>query len=47
MKKKPSISIEEKTIIKLDSFVEEGIFRNKSHLIAFGIDKFLEEKKNE
>jgi len=46
MKKKLSINIEEKTITKLDTFVEEGCFRNKSHLIEFAINKFLENKKN-
>jgi len=46
MKKKLSISIEEETITELDVFVEEGVFRNKSHLIEFAIDKLLEEKKN-
>jgi Arc/MetJ-type ribon-helix-helix transcriptional regulator len=46
MKKKLSISIEEKTISDLDEYVNEGTFRNKSHLIELAIDKFLENKKN-
>ena len=46
MKKKLSISIEEKTITELDIFVEECTFRNKNHLIEFAIDRFLENKKN-
>ena len=46
MKKKLSISIEEETIEALDSLVEEGNFRNKSHLVESAIDKFIEEKGN-
>jgi len=46
MKKKLSISIEEKTILELDDYVKEGIFRNKSHLIELAIIKFLDNKKN-
>jgi Arc/MetJ-type ribon-helix-helix transcriptional regulator len=44
MKKKLSISIEEKTITKIDDFIEDGAFRNKSHLIEFALNKFLESK---
>ena len=47
MKKKLSISVEEKTIDRLETFVHQGIFRNKSHFIEFAIDKFLEIKENE
>jgi len=46
MKKKLSISIEEGTIIELEEYVNEGTFRNKSHLIELAIDKFLENQKN-
>ena len=44
MKKKVSVSIEEKTIDKLEDYVIEGSFRNKSHLIEFALNKFLKEK---
>ncbi len=47
MKKKISISIEEETIDKIDEYVDEGTFRNKSHLIDLAINKLLEKKKNE
>ena len=47
MKKKLSISVEEKTIDRLETFVNNGIFRNKSHFIEFAIEKFLEHKENE
>ncbi|MEK6733919.1 MAG: hypothetical protein AABY27_02295 [Pseudomonadota bacterium] len=46
MKKKLSISIEEKTITELECYLKEGIFRNKSHLIELAINKFLKNKKN-
>ncbi|HJO15161.1 MAG TPA: ribbon-helix-helix domain-containing protein [Candidatus Pacearchaeota archaeon] len=46
MKKKMSISVEEKTIDRLENFVIEGTFRNKSHFIEFAIDKLLESKEN-
>ena len=47
MKKKLSISIEEQTISKIDKHIEEGTFRNKSHLIEFAVDKLIKEKENE
>ncbi len=43
MKKKLSVSIEEKTIDRLESIIEEGSFRNKSHLIEFAVNKLLKE----
>ncbi|MBS3168702.1 hypothetical protein J4216_06245 [Candidatus Woesearchaeota archaeon] len=45
MKKKISISIDEKTIELVDKILNEGTFRNKSHLIEYSVKKFLEEKK--
>jgi|WetSurMetagenome_2_1015567.scaffolds.fasta_scaffold1533515_1 Arc/MetJ-type ribon-helix-helix transcriptional regulator len=47
MKKKVSISIEEKTIKELENYVKEGSFRNKSHVVEFAINKFIERKKND
>ena len=41
------LDIEEKTISKLDAYLSEGTFRNKSHLIEFAIDKFMKEIENE
>jgi Arc/MetJ-type ribon-helix-helix transcriptional regulator len=46
MKKKVSISIEERTIIELEDYVSEGSFRSKSHVVEFAINKFIKEKKN-
>jgi Arc/MetJ-type ribon-helix-helix transcriptional regulator len=42
MKNKLSISVEEAMIKKIDGFVEEGIFRNKSHCIEFALGKLME-----
>ena len=47
MKKKLSISIEEKTIEDLDSYVSDGDFRNKSHVVEVAINKFMKEGKND
>ena len=46
MKKKLSISIDSETITNLEKYVDEGTFRNKSHLIELAVNKFLENKKN-
>jgi len=47
MKKKLSISIEEKTIKDLDKYISEGYFRNKSHIVEFAINKFMKDKQND
>ena len=47
MKRKLSVSLEEKTLSKLDKFIQEGVFRNKSHIIEFAVNKLLEDKENE
>jgi Arc/MetJ-type ribon-helix-helix transcriptional regulator len=46
MKKKLSISIEEETIDKLDDYLNEGTFRNKSHVIEFALNKFMKDGEN-
>jgi Arc/MetJ-type ribon-helix-helix transcriptional regulator len=45
MKKKLSITIEKKKIKLLDEFIQDGRFRNKSHLIEYSLDKFLKGEK--
>ena len=45
MKKKLSISIEEETINILDFLVEEGNFRNKSHLVESVLNQSIKESK--
>lgn len=46
MKQKLSITIEKDTIKELERFLEQGRFRNKSHIIEYSINKFLEQEKN-
>ena len=43
MKKKISISISENKIKLIESLVEEGKFRNKSHALETGLDKVINE----
>ena len=47
MKKKLSISIEERKISKIEDFMKDGQFRNKSHVIEFAVDKLIREKEND
>jgi metal-responsive CopG/Arc/MetJ family transcriptional regulator len=42
MKKKLSVTVEEKLIDQLDSKLKNSLFRNKSHLVEIAIEKFLE-----
>ena len=41
MKQKLSITIDRKLIEKIEKFVDEGIFRNKSHAIEYSVNKFI------
>ncbi len=43
MKRKISVSIDEESVEKLDEYVQEGSFRNKSHVIEFALNKFMNE----
>ena len=45
MKKKISVSIEEQSIDKLQEYVEDGKFWNKSHVIEYALNKFMKEGK--
>jgi len=47
MKQKISISIDEEKIKLIEEKLKEGVFRNKSHLIEYSLNKFLQENKNE
>jgi len=42
MKRKMSVSIEKETIELLEKLVKDGRFRNKSHLVEYSINKFLQ-----
>lgn len=44
MKAKISITVEEDILKKLDKILEEGLFRNKSHVIEYSVKKFIEAK---
>lgn len=44
MKRMLSVTIEEDKIERIETHVNKGIFRNKSHLIEFAIEKFLEDQ---
>jgi len=45
MKQKISISIEKDSIDRLEKCLENGKFRNKSHVIEYALNKFLEKKR--
>ena len=42
MKQKISISINEKTLEKIENELQKGLFRSKSHLIDYAVMKFVE-----
>tara|TARA_Y100000310_G_C20366270_1_gene661339 strand:+ start:499 stop:645 length:147 start_codon:yes stop_codon:yes gene_type:complete len=44
MKQKISVTIDKEKIKELDRVLEEGKFRNKSHIIELGLEKMLLEK---
>ena len=44
MKSKISISISKELLNKLDARLEDGLFRNKSHIIEYAVNQFLEDK---
>ena len=47
MKQKLSITIDEKTLKLLKEILENGSFRNKSHVVEFSLNKLFREIKNE
>ena len=44
MKTKISVSIDEKKIKLVEELLRNGKFRNKSHVLEYGLDKLLEEE---
>lgn len=46
MKQKISITIDEKKIKEIEALLKEGLFRNKSHILEYSLNKFLMENKN-
>jgi Arc/MetJ-type ribon-helix-helix transcriptional regulator len=43
MKQKISITIDEEKIKEIETLLEEGLFRNKSHVLEYSLNKFLKE----
>ena len=43
MKQKLSITIDKKTLKLVEESVKEGLFRNKSHVVEFSLNKILKE----
>lgn len=44
MKEKLSVTVDEKTLQLLDEAIKDGIFRNRSHVVEFSLNKILVEK---
>lgn len=44
MKQKLSITVDKSTIELIEKTIKEGLFRNKSHIIEFSLNKVLKEK---
>lgn len=45
MKQKLSVTIDRKTVKLIEEFIKDGLFRNKSHVVEFSLNKILKEKK--
>lgn len=41
MKKKLSISVDEKIILKVEEALKDSTFRNKSHIVEVALEKLL------
>jgi len=41
-KQKISVTIDKQMINVLESMLQEGLFRNRSHIIEFALNKFME-----
>jgi len=46
MKQKLSITIDEEKIEQIEKLLEEGLFRSKSHVVEYSLNKFLKEDQN-
>ncbi len=44
MKQKLSITIDEDKIKMLEKLLKDGLFRSKSHIIEFTLNRFLQEQ---
>jgi len=41
MKRKLSVSVEEKTVNEIENLIQSGKFRNKSHVIEFAVNSYI------
>lgn len=46
MKQKLSITIDEEKVKSIEKLLEKGRFRNKSHVLEYSLNKFLEGDQN-
>ena len=46
MKQKLSITIDEEKVKAIESLLQEGKFRSKSHVLEYSLNQFLKEVKN-
>lgn len=46
MKQKLSVTIDEQKVKLIEKIIEEGRFRNKSHILEYSLNKFLKEEAN-
>ena len=44
MKQKVSLTIGEDNLAKVNEILEQGLFRNKSHVMEYALIKFLQEQ---
>ena len=47
MKKKLSVTVEERSVDLMENMLGDGRFRNRSHIIEFALNKLIEENQNE
>lgn len=43
MKAKISVSVDKATVAMMDLKVEEGLYRNKSHIVEYAVKKLLKD----
>jgi Arc/MetJ-type ribon-helix-helix transcriptional regulator len=47
MKQKLSITVEEESVKILESMLNDGLFRNRSHIVEVALNKLIKENQNE
>lgn len=47
MKQQLTITIEEDKVREIEELLKEGLFRSKSHVLEYSLNKFLREKSPE